>query len=135
MPAATAEYDAPKRAGTNIKLTVPNGLTFFAGTLAAFNTSTNAVVKATDAANTKAIGTVERNAAETEALVINREPAWMKNSSTAPLTIADFGDVCLIEDDTTVAKTSTNSARAGVVLGVETVNGQSYVLVDFSNNF
>jgi hypothetical protein len=135
MPLATSEFDSPQLSGALARLTVPSGLAFFAGTLAAFNTNTNAVVRATDATNTKAIGRVEKNAVAGEPLVVSRGTHRFKNSATAPLTIADFGDVAMIEDDTTVAKTSTNSARAGIVVGVEVEAGVSYVWVDCSNNF
>lgn len=136
MPLATAPFDSPARAGDIITLTVPSGLAFFAGTMAAFNTSTNAVVRADNVANVKAVGVVEKDAVAGEPLIINRTGLRaMKNSATSPLAAADFGDVCFIEDDTTVAKAASNSARAGVVMGVFTEAGQSYVWVDFSNNF
>jgi hypothetical protein len=135
MPLATIEFDSPKRANELARLTVPSGLTFFAGTMAAFNTTTNAVVRADNVANLRAVGRVEHTAQAGDALVISRGTHRFKNSATAPLTAADFGDVCFIEDDTTVAKTASNSARAGVFVGLQVEDGVSYAWVDFSLNF
>jgi hypothetical protein len=41
------------------------------------------------------------------------------NSSTAPLTRAMIGDACYVEDDQTVAATSTNLVAAGLVVDVD----------------
>lgn len=135
MPLAIAPFDAPQRAGDTIRLVVPAGLAFFAGTLAAFNTGTNAVVRGDNVANSKAIGRVRQDAVAGEPLIIERGIFAFKNSATSALATADFGDVCFMEDDTTVAKAASNSARAGVVMGVFTEAGQSYVWVDTTNNW
>jgi hypothetical protein len=93
------------------------------------------VVRGDNVANSKAIGRVEKDAVAGQDLVIQRGLVAMKNSATSALSMADFGDVCFMEDDTTVAKAASNSARAGVVMGVFVEAGQSYVWVDTSNNW
>ncbi len=135
MPLATAEFDSPVKPGKHAVLVVPGGLTFFAGTMAGFNTTSNLVVRADNVANVRAVGRVERNAGPGEQLIVSRGTHRYKNSGSSPLTAADFGDVCHVEDDTTVAKVGSNSARAGIFVGLEVEGGQSYAWVDHSLNF
>jgi len=129
MSAATAAFDSPMKSGDKITRTVPSGLTFYTGIMVGFSEA-GAVVRADNVAGIKVIGKACNDCTETESLVIDREPAWYKNSGTSALTAAHVGKVCFVEDDTTVALTTTKKAPAGVVLSVETQDGVSMVLVD-----
>jgi hypothetical protein len=135
MPLATAEFDSPIRANALARLVVPAGLTFYAGTMAGFNTTSNLVVRADNVANVRAVGRVETTAVAGENLIVSRGAHRYKNSGTSALTAADFGDVCFIEDDTTVCKVGSNSARAGIFIGLQVEDGVTYAWVDHSLNF
>lgn len=135
MATATTGFDSPTVKQGIVTVTVPASTVFFVGVMVGFNTSTNAVVRATDAANVKAIGRSEADAVAGDLLPVHCGFGLYKNSSSAALAAADFGDVCYIEDDTTVAKTSTNSARAGIFKGLRVIDGVTFALVDHTNNF
>jgi hypothetical protein len=127
--AATAAFNSPKRAGEKISRVVPSGLTFYIGIMVAID-ALGAIVRAANTAGHKVLGKACNDCTETEMVVIDREPSWWKNSATSALTAAHVGKVCFIEDDTIVALTTTNKAKAGIVLDVETIDGVSMVLVD-----
>lgn len=129
MSAATSAFDSPTRAADRITRTVPSGLTFYAGIMVGIDTF-GAIVRADNVAGIKVVGKAANDAAEAENLVIDRMPALYKNSGTSALTAAHVGKVCFVEDDTTVALTTTKKAPAGIVLAVETQDGVSMVLVD-----
>lgn len=135
MANATAGFDSPTVSGLTLRVTIPASTVFFVGVMVALNTSTGAVARATDAANTKVIGRAEADGVAGDIIPVHCGYAMYKNSSSSALAEADFGDVCYVEDDTTVAKTSTNSARAGVFKGLRVVDGVTYALVDHTNNF
>ena len=129
MSAATAAFDSPKSAGDKIVRTVPSSLTFYVGIMVGISEA-GAIVRADNVAGIKVLGKACNDAAETENLVIDRDPSWYKNSGTSPLTAAHVGKTCFVEDDTTVALTTTKKAQAGIVLAVQTIDGVSMVLVD-----
>lgn len=129
MSAATEAFDSPQSAGEKIVRVVPSGLTFYPGTQVAL-TPLGVVAKSDNVAGLKVLGIANNQAAETENVVIDREPRWLKNSATSAIVAADVGRVVYVEDDTTVASTTTNKALAGVVLSVATIEGVSMVLVD-----
>lgn len=135
MGAATAEFDSPTVQGQTLRVTVPASTVIYAGTMVCLNTNTGAVAKATDAANLKVIGRAEKNGVAGDVIPIHCGFAHYKISESSALAAADFGDVCYVEDDTTVAKASANSARAGVFKGLRVLDGVTYALVDHANNF
>jgi hypothetical protein len=89
------------------------------------------VAPATDAASVTVLGVSTKevdNTDDGETLdFIATSILLMDNSSTAAIDKQDIGLVCYVEDAATVAKTTTNSNVAGVVVEV-TSNG---VFVDF----
>lgn len=129
MSAATAAFNSPTSAGEKIVRTVPSGLTFYAGIMVGIDAA-GAIVRADNVAEIRVIGKACNDCAETESLVIDRAPAWYANSATSPLTAAHVGKLCFVEDDTTVALTTTKKAQAGIVLAGQTIDGASMVLVD-----
>lgn len=129
MATATAAFNSPKRAGDKIARIVPTSLAFYTGVMVGISEA-GAVVRADNVAGIKVLGKACNDCVETENVVIDREPSWYKNSATSALTAAHIGKVCFVEDDTTVALTTTKKTKAGIVLDVETIDGVSMVLVD-----
>jgi len=129
MSAATEAFNSPTRKSDTITRVVPASLTFYAGIMVGISEA-GAIVRADNVAGIKVIGKAANDCTTGDNLVIDRMPALYKNSATSALTAAHVGKLCFIEDDTTVALTTTKKAKAGIVLSVDTIDGVSMVLVD-----
>ncbi len=104
--------------GDFVVLTVAADSTIYAGALVAADSSGKAV-PATKATGLTAIGRAEADAAAGDSVTILRGAFLWDNSSTDAVTIALIGQSCYMEDDCTVAATSTDTSVAGTVLGFE----------------
>lgn len=124
MAAATSAIDTPERLGKTLSLPVAAATTIPAGVLVALDTSGNAV-NASDAASLRVIGraeeTVDNSAGSAGDVNINVLRGIFKfaNSGTAAVDANDKGKQCYVEDNQTVAETSTNYCKAGLVVDVE----------------
>lgn len=125
MAAATTFIDTPTRTGTYVYLALAAATIIFAGTLVARDSNGRAV-PASDTAGLRVVGracqTVDNSAGSAGDLSINVEPGQYlyANSATNALTIASIGKLAVVEDDNTVASTSTNKVSAGRVIDVVT---------------
>ena len=115
-------FAAPAAAGTKI----------FAGAIVAADASGYAV-PGKSAPGLAFLGRAEtridnsNGAAGDKQALVRRGPSFFwKNSAANPVTQADLGRLCYIEDDETVARASGGGARsaAGVVLGVQNASDQ-----------
>lgn len=124
MSAATAEINTPTRPGKTVSLPVAAATKLFAGTLAATNAAGN-LVPASDTAGLKVMGRVEETVDNSAGAAgdlranIGRGVYKFNNSATAAVDPDDIGKAALVEDDNTVAETTTNSIKAGLILEVE----------------
>lgn len=104
----------PVAAATNI----------YAGTLVALDASGN-LVNASDAAAIRVAGraeeTVDNSAGSAGDLkaTVKRGVFKFANSGSAAVDADDKGKICFVEDNQTVAETSTNKCKAGLVVDVE----------------
>lgn len=117
MSAATSAINTPERPGKFFALIVAAGAAIFAGTLVARDASGTAV-PASDTAALRVLGRAEHDAVAGESIQIRRGCYLFANSATHALTAASVGKLCYVEDDSTVASTSTNKIVAGRVLEV-----------------
>lgn len=124
MSAATAAIDTPERSGSVFNYPLAAATVIYQGTLVALDASGNAVA-ASDAAALRVVGraeeTVDNSDGSAGDLTINAKRGVFKfaNSGTAAVDANDKGKVCFVEDDQTVAETSTHKCKAGRVLDVE----------------
>jgi FKBP-type peptidyl-prolyl cis-trans isomerase 2 len=124
MSAATAAIDTPERSGSVFNYPLAAATVIYQGTLVALDASGNAV-PASDAAALRVVGraeeTVDNSDGDAGDLTINAKRGVFKfaNSGTAAVDANDKGKVCFVEDDQTVAETSTHKCKAGRVLDVE----------------
>jgi hypothetical protein len=124
MSAATAAINTPERPGTTTSYPIAAATVLYAGALVALNSSGNAVAAA-DTAGLRVVGraeeTVDNSAGAAGALSIPVKEGVFKysNSGTAAVDADDKGKLCFIEDDNTVAETSTHKVHAGRVVDVE----------------
>lgn len=124
MPAATAAIDTPERSGSVFNYPLAAATVIYQGTLVALDASGDAV-PASDAAALRVVGraeeTVDNSDGDAGDLTINAKRGVFKfaNSGTAAVDANDKGKVCFVEDDQTVAETSTHKCKAGRVLDVE----------------
>jgi len=131
MSAATQPIDTPFRTGEVISLPVEASTTIYTGTMVAVNASGNAV-PAEDTASIQVIGRADADGLNAsgsagDISIPVRRGVFKFNISTAhPVTQADVGGVVVVEDDNTVASTSTHSITAGVLLEV-TSDGFAWV--------
>ena len=117
MSAATSAINTPERPGNFMQLIVAVGAAIFAGTLVARDAAGTAV-PASDTAGLRAIGRAEHDAAAGESIVAKRGVFQFANSAAHALTAASLGKLCYVEDDNTVASTSTNLVVAGRVMEI-----------------
>lgn len=126
MAKATKPINTPSRYGVAVKLPVAQDTVIFAGTLVAVDANGYAV-PASDTANLKVVGRANNSADNTEGKAgakevdVERGVFRYNNSATKPVSRADWNTRVFVEDDNTVAKTSTNSVCAGVIVGVDDV--------------
>lgn len=124
MSAATAEINTPERPGIATSYPVAAATILFAGILAALDSSGN-LVPASDAAGLRAAGrveyTVDNSAGAAGDLSADVKEGVFKfnNSATVAVDPDDKGKLCFVEDDNTVAETSTHKVKAGRVVDVE----------------
>ena len=124
MSAATAAIDTPERSGPVFNYPLAAATVIYQGTLVALDASGNAVA-ASDAAALRVVGraeeTVDNSDGSAGDLTINAKRGVFKyaNSGTNAVDADDKGKVCFVEDDNTVAETSTHKCKAGRVLDVE----------------
>ena len=122
MSAATTAINTPERSGQFIEgLVVAAGATVYTGTLGALD-ATGAVVPASDTAGLIVAGRVETLPLKDtfvagDKVLIKRGVFIFTNSIGHPLAAAQIGDICVVEDDNTVAATSNNKIAAGRFLG------------------
>lgn len=122
MSASTADRNTDRRSGEELSLPVAASTLLYAGILAALN-SGGFVVAAADTAGLRVIGRTEErvdNAAGANgalAVQVRRGVFLFDNSTTAALDKDDIGKQCFVEDDHTVAETSTHGVKAGRFLG------------------
>jgi len=127
MAASVVPIDTPERAGTIINVPVAAATNLYAGTLAALNSDGRAV-NAADTAGLRVIGRVEEDAlngsGEAGAITVNIKRGVFRylNSATAALDPDDIGKLCYVEDNQTVAETSTHLVKAGRLLAIEGVD-------------
>lgn len=124
MSAATAAILTPERPGliTNVPLAAATKV--FQGTLVARNAAGN-VVPASDAAALRVLGVAQEDVDNTDGsagdLTVNVKVGVFRfaNSGTAAVDADDEGKVCFVEDDNTVAESSTHKIPAGRVVDVD----------------
>ncbi len=123
MAAATSEIDTPTRTGTFVYLPLAAATLIYAGTLVARDAAGRAV-PASDTAGLRVVGraaqTVDNSTGSAGDLSINIEPGVFKyaNSATNAVDADDVGKLAVVEDDNTVAETSTSKVAAGRVVEV-----------------
>lgn len=124
MAAATQPFDAPECSGLVLFLPVAAATTLLAGTLGATDAAGRAV-PAADTAGLRVIGRIERDvfnaggAAGDLNAEIKRGVFRYDNSAANPVDADDIGKICFVEDDHTVAETSTHLVKAGRVIAVD----------------
>jgi hypothetical protein len=131
MAAATKPFDAPERSGHSISLPLAADTTIYAGTLVALDSSGNAR-PAADTDGLRVIGRAEADAnnsggaAGAVQVTTKRGVFRFNNSTTAAIDPDDRGKIAYVEDDNTVAETTTHKVKAGRVIDIE----GSYVWID-----
>lgn len=124
MSAATASRDTSKRPAQILKFPVAAATVIFLGTMAALNAAGN-LVPASDAAALRVVGmateTIDNTDGDAGDLSCKVERGCFKfdNSADNALDADDKGELCYVEDDQTVAETSTHKIHAGRVVDVE----------------
>lgn len=131
MSAATAAILTPERLGTVVNVPLAADAVIYQGTLVCLDSSGNAV-PAADTAALRVIGVAQADADNTDGdagdvtLNVKRGVFGFANSGDAAVDADDKGKLCVVEDDSTVAETSTNKIPAGRVVDVD----DDYVWVD-----
>lgn len=122
--AATSAIDTPSRPGSGVYLPLAAATIIYQGTQVCVNSSGYAVSGA-DTAGLRAVGraaeTVDNTDGSAGDLSINVDVGVFRfdNSATAAVDADDIGKVCYVEDNQTVAETSTNLVKAGKVFDVD----------------
>ncbi len=123
MP-ATAAINTPQRAGLITNLPLAAATIVFGGTIGAIDAN-GRIVPGSDTAGLRVLGriedTVNNSAGSAGDLSVNVQAGvfqW-KNSGTNAVDPNDVGKICFVEDDITVAETTTNKVPAGRVIGVD----------------
>ena len=123
MAAATSSIDTPTRAGHFIALPIAAATEIYAGTLVARNAD-GRVVPAADTAGLRVVGRAaadyDNSAGAAGDITVQIEPGIFKyaNSATQAIDADDVGKIALVEDDNTVAESTTNRVAAGRVVEV-----------------
>ncbi|BET67204.1 hypothetical protein ASA1KI_21220 [Opitutales bacterium ASA1] len=124
MSAATKPINTPERPGVMLAVPAAADAVIFAGTLVALDSSGNAV-PAADTAGLRVVGLAQASIDNTGGsagdvvLDVKRGVFKFANSATNAVDADDKGKLCVVEDDNTVAETSTNKIVAGRVVDVE----------------
>lgn len=122
MAASTADRNTERRSGEIVAFPVAASTKIFAGIMVALNASGYLVV-ATDTAALKVVGRSEQfvdNSAGSNGLLlcdVRRGVFLWDNSTGSAVVLGDVGKTVFVEDDHTVAHSSTNSVKAGRFLG------------------
>lgn len=122
--AATANIDTPELSRSIFELPIAADTHVFAGTLAAAD-SAGRVVPAADSNGLRVLGRAEAEvdnrdgAAGALGVLIKQGIFRFNNSETNAVDPDDVGKVCFVEDDLTVAETSTHKVVAGRVVNVD----------------
>lgn len=122
--AFTTEIDTPEHPGNILQLPVAADTKLLAGWIVAVDTSGNAVA-GSDAAGLRVIGRAEHNADNTGGsagditINVKRGVFRFANSVTAAVDADDKGKIVFVEDNGTVAETSTHKLKAGRVINVD----------------
>lgn len=122
MAAAAQALNTPEKAGGFIEGLVASAIVY-AGTLGALDAA-GAVVPASNTAGLQVAGRVETlplkdTFAIGDTVLLKRGVFALSNSAVNALTIANIGDIVYVEDDNTVASTSTNLVKAGKLVGLD----------------
>ena len=123
MAAATEARNTPYRNGVDLAPPVAAATLVWAGTLAALDALGN-VVPASDTDGLIVAGRAEKTADNSAGAAgdircnIMRGVFLWDNSETEALTAANIGDWAYVEDDQTVAVTSTHKVKAGRIVDV-----------------
>jgi hypothetical protein len=118
-------FDAPERRGDFLIAPVATTTTIYAGNLAALDNTGNAV-ECDDIAGLRCIGRLEVDIVNgltyqnDNQATIKRGVFMYQNSGTHPLAQANVGSICYVQDSQTVATTSNNRVKAGVVVEIDT---------------
>ena len=124
MSAATEAITTPERQGTVVNCPLAAATTIYQGTLVCRNSAGN-VVPGSDTAALRVAGvaTEDVDNADGDAgdLTVNLKRGVFRfaNSGSAAVDADDKGKLCFIEDDQTVAETSTHKIPAGRVVDVD----------------
>lgn len=122
--AAVAARNTDTRPGDIVNLPLAADTVIYAGTLVARDANGRAV-PASDTAGLRVVGraeqTVDNTGGAAGALSIDIRLGCYKftNSATNAVDADDIGKMAVVEDDQTVAETSTNKVCAGRIMGVE----------------
>lgn len=123
MSAATTSIDTPERSGAVVNLPIAAATAILAGTLVALDSSGN-LVNAADTAGLRVIGRAEQEVDNSAGIAgaltanVKRGVFFFANSATAAVDPDDVGKLCYVEDNQTVAETSTHFVKAGRVVEV-----------------
>lgn len=134
---ATAPRNTNRRPGKILKYPVAAATRIFAGTMAALDASGN-LVPASDTAALRVVGvaieTIDNSsgAAGDVKCAIERGCFQLANSATEPLDQGDLEKLVFVEDDETVAATSTHKIVAGRVAEVDPDGASVWVEVGFA---
>ncbi|HLP01678.1 MAG TPA: hypothetical protein VK163_06605 [Opitutaceae bacterium] len=118
MSAATTNLNIDERPGNFLGLIVAAATTIYLGILVARDAAGKAV-PASDTPGLRVMGRAEHGATAAEVVQVKRGIFRYNNSATNALTAASVGKLCVVEDDNTVASTSTNKIVAGRVVEVD----------------
>lgn len=122
--AATSAIDTPEKAGIVLHYPVAAATLIPAGVLVAINVAGNAV-NASDTAALRVIGRAEADADNSAGAAgdisvdIKRGVFRFANSADNAVDADDKGKPCFVEANNTVAETSTNKCKAGLVVDVD----------------
>lgn len=124
--AATSAINTPSLPSAETRTyPVAASTTLYAGTLVAFDSSGN-IVNAADTAGLRVAGRCEADVDNSAGIAgalnvdVRRGVFRFDNSASAAVDANDKGKLCFVEDNQTVAETSTNSIPAGRVHDVDT---------------
>ncbi len=124
MAHAAAPLNTPERPGIITRLPLAAATLIYQGTFAALNSSGNAV-RGSDTAGLRVMGCATESVDNSTGLAgdagidVKRGVFLFSNSETNAVDADDIGKLCFVEDDNTVAETSTHKVIAGRVVGVE----------------
>lgn len=104
------------------------------GQLIAVDTSSGAAYAATDSATRRVVGVNSETAASGAKIVAVSGIFGFANANSTDVAKTDIGTLCYVHDSVTVSMTS-NDAKVGTVVDVDSVSGLVYVNVGASTIF